>query len=140
MGAEKPVRIVIDTNVLVSAVLFGGSPENVLEKCRRDRCQAVASRAIVDEILRVLTYPKFKLTEKEIEYILYREILPLFEIVTAEIKKQTVIASDPSDDIFLHCAVAGGVDAIVSGDRHLLTLKSFEGIPIMGVSDFLLRF
>lgn len=136
MGAQKPVRIVIDTNVLVSAVLFGGSPGKLLEKCRQGDLKAFASEEIVTEILRVLAYPKFKLTENELQYILYREIFPVLDIVAVPIR-DAVIPDDPSDDMFLHCAVAANAEAIISGDRHLLALGTFLGIPILGVSDFL---
>jgi putative PIN family toxin of toxin-antitoxin system len=139
MGTEKPLRVVLDTNILVSGLLFGGSPGELLTLCREGRFQAVASRAMVDEILRVLTYPKFRLTEKEIEYLLYREILPLLVIISVVVQKN-IVAADPSDDMFLYCATAADAEAIVSGDHHLLSLGSHQGIPILTVADFLESF
>ena len=79
MGKIKKIRTVIDTNVIVSANLFGGIPGKLISLWKSGRIKPLASKEIIDEYLKVLAYPKFELSEKEINYILYNEILPYFE-------------------------------------------------------------
>ena len=83
MGKTKVIRVVIDTNVLVSALLFGGVSGRLVPLWKSGRVQPLASQAMIDEVLRVLAYPKFNLSPKEVEFLLYEEILPWFEIVEA---------------------------------------------------------
>lgn len=136
MGKIKKIRTVIDTNVIVSAILFGGIPGELISLWKSGHIQPLASKDIIDEYIKVLTCPKFDLSEKEINYILYNEILPYFEIVTLK-SGQSIIQIDPSDDKFLHCAKAGKASVIISGDRHLLSHKSYEKIRILTPSQFL---
>jgi len=137
MGPRKAIRIVIDTNVIVSALLFGGQPGKLVELWRGGRLQPFASKSIVEEYIRVLTYPKFRMTEDEIDYLIYREILPHFEIVDVTETPQLQVVEDPSDEKFLYCAIKASADGIISGDAHLLKLKSFRKIPIFTVAQFL---
>lgn len=137
MGKIKTIRIVIDTNVIVSAILFGGIPGELISLWKSGHIQPLASEDIIDEYINVLAYPKFELSEKEINYILYNEILPYFEVVTLK-PGQEIIQEDPSDDkLFLHCANAGKASIIISGDQHLLNLKSYGKIKILTSSQFL---
>ena len=95
----------------------------------------VASKEIIDEYLRVLTYPRFRLDEAEINFILYHEILPYFDIIDAP-GGERVIAEDPADDKFIDCALAGNAARTSSpAIRHLLALKSHNGIQILSSSD-----
>jgi hypothetical protein len=128
--------VVIDTNVLVSAVLFGGIPGELIPLWKSDRIKPLASKEIIDEYIKVLTYPKFELSEAEINYILYSEMLTYFDII--QIKDRPVIIKvDPSDDKFIHCAKAGKAIAIISGDQHLLNLKTYQKIKILTPARFL---
>lgn len=136
MGKIKKIRTVIDTNVIVSAILFGGIPGELISLWKSGHIQPLASKDIIDEYIKVLTYPKFKLSEKEINYILYNEILPYFEVVTLK-PGQAIIQKDPADDKFLHCANAGRASVIISGDQHLINLKSYGKIKILTPSQFL---
>ena len=136
MGSRPIIRVVIDTNVIVSALLFGGVPGRLVPHWKIGKVLPCISREIVDEYLRVLAYPKFGLNENEIEYLLYQEILPYFEQVSIG-KKPAVVQADPSDDKFLHCAAAAGAECIVSGDDHLLDLREYQGISILTVNNFL---
>lgn len=135
MGKIQVARVVIDTNVLVSALLFGGVPGRLVSLWKSGRIQPLASQAMIDEVLRVLAYPKFSLTPKEIELLIYDEILPWFEIVDVA-HGTPFIMDDPSDDIFLWCAVDGRADWIISGDEHLLHLRDFP-VPITTPRQFL---
>ena len=95
-----------------------------------------ASEAIIAEYLRVLAYPRFDLSENDIAYLIYQQILPFFEIVQVQ-TPAGVISEDPEDDKFLHCAVAAAARFIISGDHHLLGLSSYKNIPIVTASAFL---
>ena len=128
-------RVVIDTNVLVSALLFGGIPGKLIPLWKEGRILPLCSKGIIEEYLRVLAYPKFKLPEKEIDFILSREILPWFDIVMVPAGRPFV-KNDPQDDMFIWCAVEGKADALVSDDDHLLKSKG-SPVPILPVSKFL---
>lgn len=127
-------RIVLDTNVLVSALLFGGLP-------------AVIVRAMADGALTSITSPPL-LTELKRVLISKFDYLPtLAELITTEVRTMSefveptitldAVSHDPSDNRVLECAVSAHADAIVSGDRHLLTLNTFRGIPILSPQQFL---
>jgi uncharacterized protein len=136
MGKIKKIRAVIDTNVIVSAILFGGIPGNLISLWKSGHLNPLASKDIMDEYIKVLAYPKFRLAEKEINYILYSEMLPYFEVVTLK-PGPGLIQDDPSDDKFIHCAEAGNAGVIISGDRHLLNLKTYGKLKILTPSQFL---
>lgn len=124
------IRIVIDTNVVISAILFGGKLHEIIEKWQNKEFVFLLTTQIFDEYIKVLSYPKFSLELDEIRKIIYEEILPYTEIVKTK-TKINLIQQDPSDNIFLECAQAGGADYIVSGDEHLLNLKKFGRIKIV---------
>ena len=130
------VKVVVDTNVLVSALLFGGKPGKLIPLWQRGTIRPLASKEIIDEYLRVLTYPKFKLAEEDINFLLYQEILPYFEVIDVE-PGPRIIKKDPEDDKFIRCALAGKAKWIISGDRHLLALKTYQKVKILTPSDFL---
>ena len=130
------VKVVVDTNVLVSALLFGGKPGKLIPLWQRGTIRPLASKEIIDQCLRVLTYPKFKLAEEDINFLLYQEILPYFEIVDFE-PRPLIIKKDPEDDKFIRCALVGKAKWVISGDRHLLALKTYQKIKILTLSDFL---
>lgn len=124
------LRVVIDTNVLVSALLFGGTPGKLIPLWKNGHIRPFASKAIIQEYLRVFAYPKFELTENEITYLLYQEILPYLEIIDVASGK-TFVSNDPSDDKFVLCAFKANADIIISGDTHLLSLKKIENIQVV---------
>jgi putative PIN family toxin of toxin-antitoxin system len=128
-------RVVIDTNVLVSALLFGGDPGELITLWKERRIQPLGSKEIMEEYIRVLAYPKFRLTEEEIEYLFSQEVLPWFEVITVQSGRPFVI-DDPSDDKFIWCALEGQAEAIISSDQHLLRLSSCP-VPIFSLSEFL---
>ena len=136
MGKIKKIRTVIDTNVIVSAILFGGIPGKLISLWKSGRITPLASKDMIDEYIKVLAYPKFKLSENEINYIVYNEILPYFEVVASK-PGGAIIQEDPSDDKFIHCAKSGKASVIISGDHHLLNLKSYGKIKILTPSQFL---
>ena len=128
-------KVVIDTNVLVSALLFGGYPGKLITLCKERHIQPLSSREIIEEYLRVLVYPNFHLTEEEIGYLLSHEVLPWFEIIGVQTGKPYVV-DDPSDDKFIWCAIQVKAKAIISSDQHLLGLSSCP-VPILSPLRFL---
>ena len=133
------ISVVIDTNVLVSALLFGGTPGKLIPLWKSGKIQPHVSQEMVDELLRVLAYPKFELTENEIHYLFYVEILPFCKVVSVK-SAPVIINEDPSDDMFLICAKAVQAKALITGDQHLLALKSFGTTSILTPKQFLNEF
>ena len=136
MGKKKVVRAVLDTNVLVSALLFRGPLSRLVEFWQQGRFIPVFSRATFEEFRAVLAYPKFDLTPEEIALILEEEVLPFAEVTGIGVELRGV-CRDPGDDKFLSCAVSAAVDCIVSGDRDLTGLREYESIPILSPAEFL---
>ena len=130
------MRIVIDTNVIASAVFFGGRPYQLLRYIMENYVEVVASKEIVDEyeeiILRLQQkYPA--ITTK----IPFHDILAKLEII--RVSSDIHVSRDPDDDKFISCAVDGKCLYIVSGDSDLLSIGKYEGIEILTVADFLDR-
>ena len=133
------IRVVIDTNVFLSALLFGGTPGKLIPLWKSGRIQPQLNKEIVAELLRVLAYPKFELSETEIQYLLFVEILPFCNTVSSK-SGSVIIKEDPSDDIFLRCCEISKAKALISGDSHLLDLKFYQNVPILTPSEFLREF
>jgi hypothetical protein len=132
MGALK---VVIDTNVIISALLFGGIPAKLIALWQDGSIKPAASKEIIDEYLRVLAYPKFQLSEEEIQFLLYQEILPYFDVIVAQTGPR-IIKKDPADDKFIRCALSANAKFIISGDQHLLALKEYQKIKILPPTEF----
>ena len=134
---EKQVkRVVLDTNVLISALLFRGGLSKIVGLWQKGKIIPVISKETFSELVTVLEYPKFSLTQEETDSIIKCEILPYFEIVEV-VKDVEGICRDPEDDKFISCAISGSADYIVSGDRDLFDLKKYKSIKIIKASDFL---
>jgi len=136
---EKVKRVVLDTNVLVSALLFKGALSRLVELWRKGKIIPVISRETFEELTTVLQYPKFSLSKDEIKSVVEHEILPYFEIIEV-VKAVKGVCRDPEDDKFLSCAVSSSADYIVSGDKDLSDLKRYKSIKIVTASDFLKMF
>jgi len=141
MGKKKEEikRVLLDTNVLVSALLFRGEVSRLAEMWKTGKIIPVISQKTFEEFNDVLAYPKFSLNEKEITTIIRDEILPFFEVI--EIKKNiSGVCRDPEDDKFISCAISASAEFIVSGDKDLCDLGKYKSIKSIKVSDFLKRF
>lgn len=129
------LRVVLDTNVLVSAIISNGKPKDLLRKGISKEFTIVTSELILRELGTVLRRPKFKADEDEI----HRIILALIQAaeVVELVLKLNLVEADPKDNMVVETAYDGRVDFIVSGDSHLLALKSFREIKIVGVKQML---
>lgn len=125
------MRAVLDTNVLISGVISTGVPHDVLVRGFEGRYQIVVSVETLTEFRETLCkYPeKFHMTEEEIQREV--ETIRYFAEFVDPGESISAVDLDPDDDKFLEAAVAGNVDYVVSGDRHLLDLESFRGIDIV---------
>ena len=130
------MRVVLDTNAVISALLFSGVSSRLVSLWQNGSITPLLSREIVDEYLRVLSYPKFELSEEEIKELIQEEILPFAEVIKPK-RRLRVIRRDPSDNKFLECAVAGKASVIISGDKDLLSLGSFRRIRVQSPAQFL---
>jgi putative PIN family toxin of toxin-antitoxin system len=128
------MRVVLDTNVFISAVL-GGRLGIILEKWKAGSFTLIVTDVIAGEYLNVLSRPKFKISEEEMIAV-SDYLLQVAEFVTPE-EEITIIADDPTDNRFLDAAIAGKADFVVSGDHHLLHLKSFRDISIITAKEFI---
>jgi putative PIN family toxin of toxin-antitoxin system len=139
---KAPPRVVLDTNVVLSALLFGGGPAGrVRAGWQSGRFVPLASTATAQELVRVLAYPKFGLSPAEQEELL-ADLMPWVEVVRIpEPPPRVPDCRDPFDLPFLHLAVAGKARALVSGDRDVLALAGSPGLcAVLGVEAFCRRF
>ncbi len=136
--ANRPPRVVLDTNVVLSALVLGkGRTAQLRTAWQAARCLPLASTASVQELVRVLAYPKFKLDRAEQQELL-ADYLPY--TATVQIPEPPPVVPgcrDPFDVPFLHLAVAGKALALVTGDRGLLTLVRVRRCPILTPEAFL---
>jgi putative PIN family toxin of toxin-antitoxin system len=137
---EKEVRrVVIDTNVMVSALLFKGSLSKIVDHWKEGKFIPLLSKETFNEFKTVLEYPKFSLTTQEIKVIIEEEVLPFFEIVEVA-GKISRMCRDSDDDKFIACAVSASADFIVSGDRDLLDMGKYKSVKIISAPEFLKMF
>ena len=132
------MRAVLDTNVVVSALIFpGGPPETVYRLALEGRIEHITSRPLLVELGRVLT-TKFGWERERAEEAV-AQLARVSEVVAPE---ETVreIEEDPADDRVLEAAAAGGAQVIVSGDRHLLKLGRWRSVEIERPAQFVERF
>jgi putative PIN family toxin of toxin-antitoxin system len=129
------LRVVLDTNVIVSAVISEGKPRELLNRGIKSRFQIVTSEFILRELGTVLRRPGLNTPDDEIS----RVVLTLMQSsdVTTITSNFKVVEKDPADDMILNTAYDGGADVIVTGDKHLLGLKRFRKIRVLSVSEAL---
>lgn len=130
------MRIVVDTNVIASAVFFGGKPYQLLRYIMEGQVGVVASKDIVDEYEEIVFRLKQKYTAINTRIPL-QDLLAKFEII--RVTSDIHVSRDPDDDKFISCAVDGKCLYIVSGDSDLLSIGSYDNIEILYVVDFLNR-
>ena len=128
-------RATPDSNILVSAIVFGGKPGELLDMALRGEIKLVVSPEIAAETCGVLR-EKFKFSD-EMVLNAWERILDTCTMLKERPPEVRAVPDDVDDDRVVACAIAAGVETIISGDRHLLKLGMHEGIRIMRVADFL---
>ncbi len=135
-------KVVLDTNVLISGVIASGYSASILDAVRREEIKLVTSAHLLEEfsdvILRRHIARKYPKAAEKAESLL--DFLRAFAILTAGIPDEHAISPDRDDDFVLACALDEKADCIVSGDPHLLGLKTYKGIPILTPKDFVERY
>lgn len=128
------MRVVADTNIFISALMFGGLPGRFLDLALNRRFTLVTSEALLDELDEKLCC-KFAVSERD-ALAIRAKLESNADLINPDFELNAV-PEDPDDNRILECAVAGKADWIVSGDRHLLRLESYDGIAIVTVRQFL---
>ena len=135
------MRVVVDTNVIVSAFLWGGTPRHLLDTVQAQHLELFTSRALIAELEDVLTREKFaarlRRTRFSAAYLLARYNQFATLIAPAEVTVPEL--RDPKDIHVLACALAARAEVIVSGDDDLRALGSYQGIPILSPAECLMR-
>lgn len=131
------LRIVLDSNVIISGFLFGGHPARLLKYALDGSVRCFTSLPILDEVREVLRRPKFGLSSDQ-ALTLIEELHDLCEVVTPK-RSVRKVSADPDDNVVLECASAAGANMIVSGNSHLLDLGRWEGIDILSPADAIMR-
>ncbi|PXF58515.1 MAG: putative toxin-antitoxin system toxin component, PIN family [Deltaproteobacteria bacterium] len=132
------IKVVIDTNVFISS-FFGGNPKKIVDLWKKGEIKLCLSREIVDEYVEVLKRLGLQ-NESEL-----RELLNTFAeghniIFSASTPSLNIIEQDPDDNMFIECAVALECSHIISGDKHLKSVKNYMGIKIVNPKEFLIQF
>jgi putative PIN family toxin of toxin-antitoxin system len=129
------LRVVLDTNILVSAFFWEGNERKILLKCKKRKFNSITSLEILNELEKVLKI-KFKVPVNKIrDYS--KEILYFSEIVFP-LGELEIIKEDPTDNIILETALIGKANILVTGNKHLLKLKKYKSIKILQSKDVII--
>jgi putative PIN family toxin of toxin-antitoxin system len=132
------LRIVIDTNVLISGAFFAGQPLRILMSCIEDRVQLAVSPEILTEYTNV--GHAFARNRANPDFDSFLATVLIHAIIVDPPPLHPPVCRDPHDDKFIACAIAAGVDVIVSGDRDLLSISGKVAVAIMRPSEFVDRY
>jgi putative PIN family toxin of toxin-antitoxin system len=136
---KQELKVVLDVNVWISALLWGGKPAEIVKAAEKRQFVILLTEEIAGEISQVLAYPKIAKVYQAASLRredLVETVLKIGKFVQAARKVQ-VVAEHPADDKFIECAVAANAEYIVSGDKHLLKIGSYKKTRIISVSEFL---
>ncbi len=131
----KSVKVVADTNVIVSALFWRGNESKIIDLVEKGKIKLFTSVALLDELKKVLGHERFGLGEKTVDDNV-KYILTISEISSPK-RRLKIVREDPADDKVLECALEGKVRYIVSGDMRLLRLRKFRGIRIIRAKELL---
>jgi uncharacterized protein len=133
------MRVVIDTNVWLSGLLWGGLPDQILQQVDSGTIQAIASEAILDELARTLDRPKLqrRLNQLGLKAAAIMLAVRQVVIVVKDVPIPVENLRDPKDAMIVAAAIVGKADVIVTGDQDLLVLDTVAGIKILTPRDFL---
>jgi len=128
------VRVVLETNVLVSAFRNKGKSRSLLHTLM-EKHEVVLSSQILAELADVLSRDKFNVANAQIDKFL--SILVRYAVVVPVQSTSKIIIEDPDDDIILDTAFCGKAEYIISGDKHLLKIARYQNVQILSINDFL---
>lgn len=126
-------KVVLDTNIYISAILFGGKPEKIWRMAKRGETKVFISPAILEELSIVLRR-KFGWSGSKVQKVL--EEIEEFASLTIPKERISVVSEHEADNRILECALEAKADFLISGDKHLLSLRDFRNISIVFPSDF----
>lgn len=131
------MRVVLDTNVIVSGFLWGGVPRQLLQAARENRLRLFTSTPLLLELTDILGRAKFahKLIAAQLSVDQIVERYTLLATVVHPAAITPTILDDPDDDQVLACALAAKAEIIVSGDRHLLDLREHQGVRVVTAAE-----
>jgi len=132
------MRAVLDTNVFISGILWKGTPHKIIELAEKQKIEIAISLEILEELAGVIKRPKFKPYLNQAESTpqqIVERVVSLTQVFLST-KRVTIIKIDPTDNMFLSCALASGASFIISGDKHLLNLKQYQGIKVISPAQF----
>ncbi|MES2164576.1 MAG: putative toxin-antitoxin system toxin component, PIN family [Pseudomonadota bacterium] len=126
------MRIVLDTNVLISGLIWNGTPGKILAAARSRRVEIVTCIELLNELSRVLSRKKFSLKLVALGLTVQTILSDYMSLATSVslIPLQAPVTRDPNDDIVLACALTAQADAIISGDKDLLVMHQYQTVPI----------
>lgn len=128
------LRVVVDTNVYIPAIFWGGKPRHVIDLGRDGKIQIFTSEDIEQEILDKLM-TKFGMNSDDAGRVM-ADFSTFTKLIRVS-RRIHVVKDDPDDDKFIECAVECNAEFIISGDKHLLNMRKYEGIDIMNAATFL---
>lgn len=136
------MKVVLDTNIFLSGWLWGGLPDSVLKLGEEHLIDVCASEVLLNELQATLSRDKFRSKLQMLGVTVndlmagVREVVAVYPISDIDVPE----LRDPNDNMILATAIAAGAEAIVTGDRDLLVLQEYEGIPIVTAREFLERY
>ena len=135
------MRVVLDTNVWLSGLLWGGVPTQILQLIEQRQLKAIASEEILNELRQTLDRPKLQKRLNQLGIATNTIMLAVGQIVTIVSTEPIQIDNlrDPKDAVIIAAAIAGEAEFIISGDQDLLVLEQISGILILSPRDFIAR-
>lgn len=131
------MRVVLDTNIVASGLLWNGAPARLIDAALADEVELCTSRILLVELARILQRAKFSKAISATGSSAEDLVMGYAELATlvTPMPISPAILRDPDDDHVLACALTAGADLIVSGDKHLLEIKSYQNIPIITAAE-----
>ena len=132
------IRIVLDTNVLMSGIFWSGPPSQILLAWHKNLMEIVTSKDIIHEYTRVGEILSQKYKGVDVNSII--NLMTIHSTVISPINLPQPVSSDPDDDKFIACALSADCKIIISGDKHLLDISGYEGIQVLKPATFVRNF
>ena len=136
------MRVVIDPNVWLSALRWGGQPSLIIQLIEQKQIQAISSENILTELTDILQKPKLQKRLNRLEITANEVVIIAKRLMTLVVTEEIIIPQlrDPKDQMVLATAISGDVQIVISGDKDLLILHPYCNISILSPQEFLVRF